>query len=58
MSLDRTKRYIIVLNLDDHEGYKEGEHVRIVERFRDEYYMVGNDNGGLWHCSAEELQEV
>ena len=49
MCLSKIKRYTIVQNLSDHEGYN-GEEVRIIEKFKDDYYMVGNDNGGLWFC--------
>jgi len=57
MCLSKIKRYTIVQNLSDHEGYN-GEEVRIIEKFKDDYYMVGNDNGGLWFCGEEELKEL
>jgi hypothetical protein len=55
--LFKNKKYVIVQNLSDHQGYK-GEQVTIVRDHPEDYHTVMNDRGDQWYCGFEELQEV
>jgi hypothetical protein len=55
--LDKTKKYIIVQNLEDHKGY-HGEEVKIISDYKCNYYLVANGMDKQWFCGEEELKEV
>jgi len=57
MKLDSKKKYIIVQNLEDHEGYN-GEKVIIVHSHSEQFYTACTDSGQKYFCGIEELQEV
>lgn len=52
-----TKKYRIVANLDDHEGYK-GEELKVITNHGNDYYTVQNDKGLTWMVGEEELEII
>jgi len=56
--MDTNKKFIIIHNLDDHQGYK-GEEVIVVTEHGENYFTVQSTKNNLqWMCGEEELQEV
>ena len=56
--MDTNKKFIIIHNLDDHQGYK-GEEVIVVTEHGENYFTVQSTKNNLqWRGGEEELQEV
>lgn len=52
------QKFLMVLNIDDHVGYAEGEPVEIVEGLPDDYFTVQDKNGNQWHVGLEEIKAI
>lgn len=58
--MKQNKNYLIIKNLNDHEGY-DGEKVTIISGDINDsagYVTVENKNGDKWVCGVEELKKI
>lgn len=51
------KKFKIIDNIEDHIGYN-GQDVFICKIWKDYYYDVTDEWGGVWICGEEELKEI
>lgn len=50
------KHYKITANVDDHQDYK-GQHVTIISKLENDYYVMEDNFGNAWQVGMEELTE-